>query len=326
MSPRNTRLRVPALLLGALSVLLVFAAVASAEVRTGESSSVTTIESPLPEATLVTASASYETTGGSLGVVATTEVVPSATVLHSELQASFFTTTSECSSATLKAGNFTYPLVAFEAFYFGLAPWVSVYFAEGEEENRFDAVKTLSGTATTLSFTSEELASRGFNCAVVSIEDLEGESVVAVPLTAPVIPPAPPAIPAPPATPPPPAPEAPARAPAPAAAPTPGPAVLSIAKPKPLKLKVGKSKTIKVKVTNTGGTATAPGTLRVKAVKGVLVRPETQKLPVLAPGAAWSVPVRLEVTATAKEESTLSLTGSASGVTAKGSLVLKRTE
>jgi hypothetical protein len=113
---------------------------------------------------------------------------------------------------------------------------------------------------------------------------------------------------------------------APASTPAPAPPVLSIAKSKPLKLKVGKPKTVKVKVTNTGAAATAQGTLRVKGVKGVLVKPETQKLPVLAPGASWRVSVRVEVTEKAKKQSTLSLIGAASGLTAKGSLVVKLKE
>jgi hypothetical protein len=81
-----------------------------------------------------------------------------------------------------------------------------------------------------------------------------------------------------------------------------------------------------VKVTNTGATATTQGSLRVKPTKGVIVKPETQRLPVIAPGASWTVSVRVELTAKAKQKSTLSLVGTASGVTAKGSLVVKLTE
>jgi CARDB len=121
----------------------------------------------------------------------------------------------------------------------------------------------------------------------------------------------------------PPTPPAPAPAPAP---PAPAPPALSIAKTKPLDLKVGKSKTVKIKVSNTGATATAQGTLRVKSAKGVLVKPETQKLPVIAPGASWTVSVRVELTGKAKKKSTLTLTGTAPGLTAKGSLVVKLTE
>ncbi len=88
---------------------------------------------------------------------------------------------------------------------------------------------------------------------------------------------------------------------------------LSIAKAKkPLKLKVGKWATVKVKVTNTGGATTAPGSLQLKATKGVIVKPAaSQKLPVLLPGGSWTVSYRVKLTAKAKKSSTLSLVGAA---------------
>jgi uncharacterized membrane protein len=117
----------------------------------------------------------------------------------------------------------------------------------------------------------------------------------------------------------------PAPAPAPAPPPASAPPVLSIAKPKALKLAVGKSKTIRVKVSNAGATATAPGSLRVKAPTGVVVKPERQQIPTLAPGRSFSLSVRVELTVKAKPKSTVSLTGTAPGVvTAKSSLVIKR--
>ena len=57
-----------------------------------------------------------------------------------------------------------------------------------------------------------------------------------------------------------------------------------------------------------------------------IANPETQKLPALAPGASWAVSVRVELTEKAKEKSTLSLTGTAPGVSVKGSLVVKLEE
>ena len=125
-----------------------------------------------------------------------------------------------------------------------------------------------------------------------------------------------------PAPPTPPAPPAPSAAPAPA----PAPPVLSIGKLKPVALKAGKSKLIRIKVTNSGATGTGAGSLRVKPPKGVVVKPERQQLPVLAPGKSWSVTVRVELTAKAKKQSTLSLTAAASGVTASGSLAVKLKE
>ena len=80
---------------------------------------------------------------------------------------------------------------------------------------------------------------------------------------------------------------------------------------------------MKIKVTNTGATAAAQGSLKVKSTKGILVAPEVQKLPPLAPGASWSVYVRLKPTEKAKATATLPFTAAASGVTGKGSLAVK---
>jgi hypothetical protein len=101
------------------------------------------------------------------------------------------------------------------------------------------------------------------------------------------------------------------------------PAALKMAKLKPISLHVGKWQLVKVKVTNTGATGTGLGSLRVKTAKGVMVKPERQQLPLLAPGASWTMTVRVRLTAKAKPRSTLRLTAAASGLTATGPLVLK---
>ena len=185
-------------------------------------------------------------------------------------------------------------------------------------------MKSVNGTTTTLSLTTISLANASFNCAIVAAtegggeendgEELPGEEVVPpgatfmiFPISAPA-PPAPPAI-----TPtPPPASATPAARPA-----------LQVAKRAPITLGVGKWRLVKVKVTNTGGTGTGLGSLRVRGAKGVLVKPERQQLPVLAPGASWTMTVRVQLTAKARRRSTLNLTAAASGVTATGPLVLK---
>ena len=82
-------------------------------------------------------------------------------------------------------------------------------------------------------------------------------------------------------------------------------------------------KTVHVKVSNTGATATTQGSLRVKAAKGVMVKPELQKLPVLTPGATFTLSVRVQLTGTAKPTSKLPVTVTAPGVTGSGSIVLK---
>jgi adhesin HecA-like repeat protein len=101
--------------------------------------------------------------------------------------------------------------------------------------------------------------------------------------------------------------------------------VLSLAKAKPLKLAAGKWKTVKVTVTNTGGTVVPQGSLRLKAPKGVVVRPGRQKLPSLLPGDSWTVSARVKLTAKAKAKSTVRLAASSGGLTAGGALVLTRT-
>jgi CARDB len=325
MSIPDTRLRVPALLLIGLTALLVFATAADAQTWTGETTTVVPIHLPptTPEATLVKASASYESKSGSESFTVTTaaapavekEGKPSMTLMEAEVVSD----PAGCNDPALLFNEHIVPSAKL-AGYYGFPT-----FAQGEFVESFGGlpvgvptVKTVAGATTTLSTTAPEIANQSFNCAVVSVLELEAGtgSFMIFPLRALPEPPAPvvstPA-PAPPT-------------PAPAAASTTSPPVLSITRPKPQKLKVDRSKTIQFKVSNTGATATAPGTLRVKAVKGVLVKPETQKLPVLAPGASLSVSVRVEVTATAKEKSTLSLTATASGLTAKSSLVIKRTE
>jgi hypothetical protein len=321
MYRRNTRLRVPALLLAALTALLVFAATASAEVRTGESN--TPIDAgllpTLPEATLVKASASYDTSAGTVSFTVVTEegpvAKPGGVASETEMISLLISDPAGCTNPNLLFREAAPPEFGVFSKYSEPSTALGFFFESvSVPPVELPAVKTVSGTSTTFSSTSPELLNRELlNCALVEVEEPEAGtgSFMLFPIKAPPAPPAPPVVPSSP-----PAPQAPQAAPAPA------PAFLTVAKPKALKLKVGKSRTVKVKVTNTGATATAQGTLRVKAVRGVLVKPEAQKLPVLAPGASWSVPVRVELTEKAKEKSTLSLIGTASGLTAKSSLVV----
>jgi hypothetical protein len=312
---RHRRLRAPALVIAALAAFLVFSAGAAAETRTGETTTtVAAIPPGSPEARIVKSSAAYESTGGSVSFNITTAAEPKVENKEGKLSetkvGALLFTTSECNFAAISSGAFSPPLLLIESEYkeptsarAGLISSLS----EPPPSEFQPAAKTVSGTTTTLAFASGQLVDKGFNCAAAEVIEGGGGSLMVFPIS---VPPAPPVLPAPPA-------------PAPAPAPAPGPPGLSIAKAKPLKLKVGKSKTVKVKVTNTGATATAQGSLRMKPTKGVLVTPETQKLPALAPGASWTVSVRVQLTEKAKKKSTLSLTGTASGVSAKGSLVVK---
>jgi hypothetical protein len=170
------------------------------------------------------------------------------------------------------------------------------------------ATRTNSGPTTTIAVTSAKLADLGLNCVFVMTVEGGGGTYISFPLVA-----VPESVPAP--------------APAPSAAPATSPAlpVLAIARSKPVKLKVGRLKTVRIKLTNTGTAASGPGALRVKAPAGIIVKPERQQVPILVPGGSWTVTVRIELTAKAKKRSVISLTGTAPGLRATGSFVVKLT-
>jgi hypothetical protein len=332
----HRRFRAPALLIAAFATLLVFAAAAGAETRTGETTVAVPlgVEAALPEATLVKSSASYDTTAGSVNFSITTAAEPQlqnekGKPNETQLVVGLFDATGECGLGTLLAGAVSPPL------FVAMSTYSQPTAAAGLLATSLDSLeptgaalpvaKSVSGNTTTLALTSAEITNQGFNCALVEAlapvsltPPVEGQPVATsggdimiFPIKVPPAPPAPPATPGPP----------------PAPAPAPAPPALSIAKAKkPLSLKVGKSKTVKITLSNTGGSATAEGSLKVKAPTGVIVKPAKQKVPALAPGASWTVSVRVQLTEKAKKKSTLSLIGTAAGLTAKGSLVVKLKE
>lgn len=326
------RSRVSLSLIAALAALLVFAATAAAEVRTGEGSAVISegTAPPPPEAAVVKGTASYDTSSGETVIDAITAAEPQALNEHGEenkavtMLTGLFQSGGECSSgigtvaaltiapeALIVSGPYGSPISL------GILGSIETFGTNPKLEGVPLVVvgKTVAGTKTTFSASSSLLAGKGFNCAFILTEATEEFAphaqtgdFMAFPITGPPAPPAPSAAAA--STPPPSTPAA-------------APAALAIAGGKPLTLRTGKWKTVEVKVTNTGGTATAPGTLRVKGAKGVQFKPASQKLPALSPGASWTVPVRVQLTDKAKKTSTLTLSGLASGVSAKASLVLK---
>jgi hypothetical protein len=323
MTAGKRRVRVPALLLAALAALLVLAATASAETRAGESTTVLSQQTPTPEATIVKAGASYETSGNATFTV-TTAGVPSAES-EGEIWGALFTS-SNCgtgSGETLFNEIFfeTPPPILLVEGKFATAGALGItgsFFAP----KPVTATKSASETTTTLTGTSSELANAGFNCAFVAASDKEsfniegvegvGSTLTTFPLTVQATPPSTVT-----------SPSAGSRSQSPATT-LPAPPVLSIGKLKPVTLKPGKWRTVKVKVTNTGPSASAAGSLRLKASKGVLARPERQQLPVLAPGRSFSLSFRVQLTAKARKHSTVSLTASAPGASATSSLVLKK--
>jgi hypothetical protein len=308
----------PILLIFALLAALAFATTASAEVRVGEATA--PVNGAIPaEVDFVAAGASYDSTSGAIRFVLTAAGPPIKPKEEEEGPVPTYDTFVALTNSS--EGCLALP---FEAILLGgvggsMAAILSVpnvpqaefvAFSEGGETVGV-AKKTVSGLTTTLSIPASSVKEEEFNCAVVGVMENGGEGRelpdLAFPLT--VVPPPPVPVPV--------------AQPAPAPVPQPAPAALSIAKAKPLKLKVGKPKAVKVKVTNTGATAMEQGSLRVKAPAGFLVRPERQKIPVLKPGASWTLSFSLQPKPNAKPKSTISLTGTAPGLSAKSSFVVK---
>jgi hypothetical protein len=323
MSRPKTRLRAPALLIAALAALLVFAATASAaaETLTGESTTASTEGAPSGETLLVKSTALYETATGHAVISFTTAAPPSP------LGTGYFYggfSTLGCTSTPPSPFTVDTVLIAVDSgpsvllFQTELKnPTALAYGGNKAAPVELPVEKTVSGATTTLSVTSASLVEAGFKCALIFEGGQSGSRLMTVPITA--APPPPPPAPDPVATPV----AAPGSTPAPAPAPLPAPTKLSLVTPKPLKLAVGKSKMVDIKVSNTGATATAKGTLKLKAAKGVLVKPEIQRLPVLTPGETFTVSVRVQLTEKAKPTSKLPVTVTAPGVSATGSIVLK---
>jgi hypothetical protein len=320
---RTHRFLVPALLAAALSLAL--AASAAAEVRVGEAEGPADPTVPA-EADIVHASAAYDSATGAMSFDLTTVAEPKAKNAKGEpseaqMVVGLFTATAACSLEALLNKEVAYPVVQI------LAPYAEpentkIQTAEGPNPPFTEsgpATRTVANTKTAISGTVAALANRGFNCAaaVVLPSGQEEPVYLVFPIAAP-LPPAPPA-------------ETPKEPEPPKTAPTspppaPAPASLSIARSKTLRAKAGKWTRVRITVTNTGGTSSTPGSLRVKGTRGVTVKPETQRLPLLTPGGSWTVTARVQLTKAARARSTLALTATAGGLTAQGSLVLKRAD
>ena len=302
-----------------LAALLVFASGAAAETFAGEttttipSESVETPESM--EATLVKGSATYDTSG-SVSVVLTTAAPPQPLRGKGEpnkvaLQAFVAHTAAGGCNPLVLLGQ-SYPFVTFASNYYEPSFAKGAVDLSSESAEELPATKVVSGDTTTLTISSAAVANLGINCAAMDVSSASGTSAMVFPLK--LVP----------SSPAPAAPSAPAPMPGPAPAPTPAPAKLEITKPKPVELPVGIWRTVKVTVTNPGGSTLSQGTLRVKPAKGVYLKPETQKLPLLTPGDSFTLSVRVELTQKAKKKTTLSLAASGAGaVTGTSSLIVK---
>jgi hypothetical protein len=319
-APRSRRRLFPLTVsIAIVAALLAFAGTAAAETKTGEGTAAVNPAIPA-EADIVAATASYDSTSGAVNFTVTTVADPQpgteADPSQLSVTADLLTASLPC-NASLLSTQAVFPLLGIFAPYRAngeLEAGITESPAGGPGDNipLEPVTRSVSGVTTALSVTSSLAAGRAFNCAAIVVGNGGGPTnLLFFPISVPQAPVAPVVTTATPA------------AAAPSPTPALAPAALSIAKSKPLKLKAGKSRTVKITVTNTGGTATGPGSLRVKAPAGVLVKPERQKLPILQAGESWTLSVRVQLTAKAKKSSTLSLVGAAGTLSAKGSIVVK---
>jgi hypothetical protein len=331
MSLRVGRGRALGILIAVLATVLGSASTASAETRIGESTSPLTVGHPFPEAKLVKSTASFDT-DGILNLAVETLEPPLETIGSGEpgepndttLQADAFH--AGAGGCTVEAifppgahgGTLSPPAAGVFSKYSEPTALGTLLLGEGAPIVLGDAGKVVSGATTSFSISSPEIANLPLDCVVAAVTGPETEGGPLTTLSAMVFPIAvpPPASPVPTPTPSSP----PAASSGPTAPPT-APA-LSIARPKPLKLALEEWKTVKVKVINTGTGDSRSGSLRVRAPKGVAVKPERQQLPALAPGTSWTGSFRVKLTEEAKKKA-LALTASASGVTGTARLVLK---
>ena len=333
MSLRVGRGRALGILIAVLATVLGSASTASAETRIGESTSPLTVGHPLPEAKLVKSTASFDTDGILNLAVETLE--PPLALDNTTLQAdAFHAGAGGCTVEAVfppgaQGGTLSPPAAGvFSKYSEPTALGVLLQEEGGGPIFLGDARKVVSGVTTSFSISSPEIANLPLDCVLTAVLGPETEGGPLTALSAMVFPIAvpPPAPPAPPASPvPTPTPSSPPAASSGPPAPPTAPA-LSIARPKPLKLALEEWKTVKVKVINTGTGDSRRGSLRVKAPKGVAIKPERQQLPALAPGTSRTVSFRVKLTEKAKKKSVVSLTASASGVTGTASLVVKLKE
>lgn len=318
---RARKLLIPSIVAGALLAALALAATASAEILVGEATAPVN-PAVKPEADITAAKVEYDSSTGSQTFAVTTLLPPSPGTVaepNGMMMVAGLASPAVCNGAAL--GTSAYP--SFNVQYSYVQPNVAIWSileSAGSEpkfpETAGQAELSTSAATTTFVATAPKAANRPFSCALAGVLNNltpEGEFLV-FPIAAP---------------PPPTPPTATTPTPTQTQTPTPTPShparvALSIAKPKPLKLKAGKWKTVRIKIANTGGTTTASGSLRLKAPRGVLVRPKKQKLPMLEAGASWTIAAKVQLTAKAKKKSTVTVTAAAGGVTAKGSFVLKR--
>ncbi|HEY2478596.1 MAG TPA: hypothetical protein VGI17_07685 [Solirubrobacterales bacterium] len=302
------RYPVPTVILGVAVALLALAAPAAAEVRTGQITSAVD-EMISGEADLLGATASYDSTTGSVTFTVTTREAPLLTDETLALGVGLATGATCTDPLMAIAGRFDEE---------GTATWRE-RLGPGVETEPMPAIKSISGAITTLSASGSTLENRPYVCAqafVAEIGPAPEERLkepfldeVSFPISGP-----PKSIP-PPSSPP----------TTTIPTPTPKPAALAIGTPHPLKLRTGRWRKVVVEVSDPGDTATGPVTLKMKASAGVVLKPRSGrlKLPALQPGQTRTVGFRVKLAAKAKARSTIALTATAPGLIAKASMMVR---
>jgi hypothetical protein len=276
------------------AALLVCAAPASAEVRSGQGSAAPNPAIPA-ETDIVAANATYDSVAGTVTFNVTVAGPPTA-------NKSLFT------FAALGVGeSISVPGAAFLGYYG--SSQATAYETEVAEHPAYEAMvpQAVAGDTTTLTVTEHVFAEKPYNFAAVQVveEGSKGEEKVVDELKFPIA--AAPAA----ESPPPPAAEPPA---------------LEIAKRKPVKAKVGKWTKVKVTVANAGGTVTSPILLSVKAPKGVRLDSKSGHYNVspVDPGMQLTVYFKAKLTKKAKKTSRLTVGAAASGEHVKIPVVLDK--
>jgi len=321
------RLLLPVLLICLLAASLGSAATAAAQKKGGEATSPPDLTLP-GEVDLLHGTALYDSTTGAAtftlrlreALGTNTEKEPPTVEYGGALLSSNAPCTVAGLEEDLKAGH-GYPIFQVVGFNQAGNPGqlesASIYLTEPPSEpaappNYGPATNSVQGTTITLSASDSRAQNGLFTCVeIVAVQPEESEvrDLLVFPLTAPSEPP-------------------PVVTPSAPPVPTPAaPAAFSFAKAKPLELKADGWTPVRIKVTNTGGTATGPGSLRLKLPRGLKVRPVSarQRIPAIQPGHSWTVAFRVKPTEKAKPKSTISFIAAAGALTARGSLVVKLT-
>jgi hypothetical protein len=316
---RLRRLLVPSTVVCALALAL--AATASAEVRTGEGSSAANPGIP-GEADLLHASASYDSHTGTVVFDATAREAPGPDP-KAIPRAVLFTVKGACDASVPGSAEPLLPTLSIGRAYEEVeSRWMVGWAgadAAGEPLSPGLGSWSLEGTTGTLAATIEPAVGQPYNCALVELAApsdhlLQSGEYTFLPLSVPK--PAEPVktTPAEPVV---------KTVTVTASAPPSAPGKLEFAKTKALSAKSGGWTKASVKITNAGGTAVGPIGIKATGPAGVKIQPAQMKVPALLPSQTWTVSFRVKPAADAKSSSTITLTGTGPGLTAKGSLLVK---